>query len=630
MGIAANHSFPQGDARHRWKTSFPRDKWQVGGVDLVIFLMIGICAVASWAGIAPRVGGVDVLALTAVLAGGIPLYREARNDLVARKMTREVSMTIAIVATLAIREFSAAAFLLVFVLVARIGEELTMDRGRKALGSPLQQIPERTLVRRNGELLELPAADVLPGEVVVIGPDAGIPVDGIVVQGHSTVDQSSITGESRPVGKAPGSAVFAGTTNYSGTLEIRAHQLGHNTVLGRIVDANQEAASRRPPLHRLAERCTGWLVYFALASGTGIFVATHDARSAVVALIMAGAYGITTTASLAYLGALGRAARVRALTKDGRDLEELGTIDTLILDQTASFTFREPYVTAITPCPGEDPSVVLRLAATAVRPLEDPVARAILQEAARQKIIPGDPQAVAYRPGEGVRATWNGGEILVGTTAFLQNVQNLASQMQTLPDPSGEVLIAYRGGLLGALAVSDVVSPNSKEAIARVQAMGIDTILLTEEGCETAEGKARQLGVREVAVGLPAQEKRKRELIRSGKRFAVVGNGAASGFWAEATVRIAVASPTDFAQVDSGVVLLSNDLTDCAELVYTARGLRSTVRFSMVGISLLAGLGAALGAMNLVTPLAAAVVRLIAEIALILNSVRLLPLPGRR
>ena len=212
MGIVANHSVPQADVASAGETAGqPVNHRRVERVDLVIFALVGIAALVTWARIVPRVYGIDVLALTAVVGGGYSVFREALENLMSRRMTMELSMTLALAAALAIREFSTALFILFFVLGAEALEELTVERGRKAIHSLLTLLPKRALVRRNGEVLELPLGEVRVGDIVLIRPAGEIPVDGVVVLGHSTVDQSSITGESKPVEKVLRSTVFAGT-----------------------------------------------------------------------------------------------------------------------------------------------------------------------------------------------------------------------------------------------------------------------------------------------------------------------------------------------------------------------------------------------------------------------------------
>jgi heavy metal translocating P-type ATPase len=626
MGIATNHSLPQAGVASAPESGPERGHSE--RVDLFIFALVGIAAAVSWAGILPRINGTDLLAVTAVLGGGYPVFREALENLVARRMTMELSMTIALAAALAIREFSTALFILFFVLGAEILEGLTVDRGRKAIQSLLGLLPKRALIRGNGGLEEVPIDRVRPGQIVVIRPAAEIPVDGIVLLGHSTVDQSSITGESKPVEKIAGSTVFAGTTNHSGMLEVRTTSLGRDTVFGRIIDAVEKAEHSRAPVQKLADRLAGWLVYFALAAALGTLLLTHNIRSTIAVIIVAGACGIAAGTPLALLGAIGRAAQGGAIVKGGRSMEALGTIDTVVLDKTGTLTFGEPYVVGIMTCPGIDPSTVVQMAAVAERPSEHPLARAVLKEASRLRVPVDEPDAFQYTPGKGVRSVWQGGEILVGNTALLSDLDDFPSQLRALPEDAGEVLVAYRGRLIGALRTEDVLRPEAVEAVTRIRDMGMEALLLTGDRQAVAAKVARQLGVREfVAELLPEQKlERVQQLIRSGKRVAMVGDGINDApAITEATVGIAMGSGTDLARHSAGVLLLGNDLVDCAELLNLARRCRRIILFNFCGTLVVDAIGVALAAVAILSPLLAAVVHVSSEMAFILNSARLVP-----
>ena len=597
-------------------------------MDVVIFALVGLVGAISWLGLVPRVHGIDLVAVAAVIGGGFPVFREALENLICRRMTMELSMTIALAAALAIREFSPAVFILFFVLAAEFLEELTVDRGRRAILDLLSLLPKKALVRRDGDVREVPIAEVRLGDIVVIRPAAEIPVDGVVVVGHSTVDQSTITGESRPVEKIVGSAVFAGTTNHSGVLEVRTKRLGRNTVFGRIIDAVEKAERSRAPIQKLADRLAGWLVYFALGSALATFIITHNARSAIAVVIVAGACGIAAGTPLAVLAAIGRAAQRGAIVKGGRYMEALGAIDTVVLDKTGTLTFGEPYVVAVTPCSGDDPAHLLQLAAIAERPSEHPVAKAILKEAARLKVPLSEPESFEYVPGKGVRAQWNGEEILAGNTALLNGIVNLDSQLRTLPDGGGDILVASRGRLIGALRTDDVLRPEAMVAVGRIHAMGINTILLTGDRRQVAAEVAHQLGVREFDGELLPEEKldRIRKMIAAGKRVAMVGDGINDApALAEATVGIAMGSGTELARQSAGVLLLGNDLADCAELLAIARRCRRIIYFNVAGTLIVDALGVALAAIGILTPLLAAMVHVSSEVAFILNSARLLP-----
>jgi Cd2+/Zn2+-exporting ATPase/Cu+-exporting ATPase len=629
MGTADSFSIPQPELAG--EALEPGSHDHAGRTDVVVFALVGLSAAVSWSGIVPRVAGIDWLAVAAVLGGGWTVFHEAIENLLERRMTMELSMTLALVAALAIREFSTALFILFFVLGAEILEEMTVNRGRQAIRELLALLPKKAIVRRGGELVEVAISEVHAGDLVVIRPASEIPVDGIVLAGHSTVDQSSVTGESMPVEKLPGALVFAGTTNHTGRLEVRTERVGLDTAFGRIVDAVEKAERSRAPVQKLADRLAGWVVYFALTSALATFLVTHNIRATIAVIIVAGACGIAAGTPLAVLGAIGRAARGGAVVKGGRSMEALGTVDTVVLDKTGTLTFGEPYVTAVIPYPGEDPDRVIRLAAIAERPSEHPLGKAINQEAARWGIIVSDPDSFEYLPGRGVRCAWNGGEILVGNRALLSENADLETQLRRMPEAASEVLVAFRGQLVGALRFEDVLRPEAVEAVSRFKAMGLKPVLLTGDRSRVAERVARQLGVEDFAADLLPQDKLERvaNLIRSGRRVAMVGDGINDApALAQATVGIAMGSGTDLARHSAGVLLLGNSLVDCADLLETARRCRRIILFNFAGTLAVDLAGVALAATGILTPLVAAMLHVASEMAFILNSARLVPAGG--
>jgi len=305
-----------------------------------------------------------------------------------------------------------------------------------------------------------------------------------------------------------------------------------------------------------------------------------------------------------------------------------GHIDTVVLDKTGTLTFGEPYVVSVTPCAHTDAATVVQLAAIAERPSEHPLAKAVLKEAARLKVPVPEPDTFKYLPGKGVRAFWEGGEILVGNSALLSGIADMVSQLRSLPEEGGDVLVAYRGRLVGALRTEDVLRPEAVEAVARIRQMGMQAMLLTGDRGRIAQEIARRLGVREFGSDLLPEQKleRVRELIRGGKRVAMVGDGINDApALAEATVGIAMGSGTDLARHSAGVLLLGNDLVDCAELLKTARRCRRIILFNFSGTLVVDAVGVVLAAMGVITPLLAAVVHVSSEMAFILNAARLVP-----
>jgi len=238
-------------------------------------------------------------------------------------MTMELSMTIALVAALVVGEFFTALVIALFVLAAEVLEGLTVGRGRRAIEELVNLLPRSGTVRRDGKVSELPITEIRVGDRLLINPGSRIPADGTVLDGHSFVDQASITGESMPVEKTPGALLYAGTINQSGALEIRADRLGHDTTFGKIIEAVERAERSRAPIQRTADRLAGYLVYFALGAAAITLLITHNARSTISVIIVAGACGIAAGTPLAVLGAIGRAAREGSIIKGGLFLELL-------------------------------------------------------------------------------------------------------------------------------------------------------------------------------------------------------------------------------------------------------------------------------------------------------------------
>src|SRR5579872_4727810 len=277
-------------------------------LDAARVVFVALAASAVWFHLWEPFHRVSVIGLAAALIGGYPIFKEAFENIIERKMTMELSMTIALVSALAIGEFFTALVITGFVLAAEVLEGLTVGRGRRAIQSLLDFLPRTVAVRRNGQILEVPSNQLQVGETVIVKPGGHIPVDGIVLSGRSFVEQAAITGEAMPVEKAQGDAVYAGTMNQSGALEIGARKLGRDTTFGRIVEAVERAEKSRAPIQKTADRLAGYLVYFALGAAILTFIITHNVRSTISVVIVAGACGIAAGTPLAILGAIGRAA----------------------------------------------------------------------------------------------------------------------------------------------------------------------------------------------------------------------------------------------------------------------------------------------------------------------------------
>ena len=246
--------------------SDPEHGERLGWADLSRVGFVALCAAAVWFGLWEPFPRVSVIGLIGTALGGWPIFREAWENLRDRRMTMELSMTLALLAALVIGQFFTALVITTFVLVAEILEGLTVGRGRRAIRELLDRLPATATVRRAGAVREVPSSDLRVGEVVLVAPGGHIPVDGTVRGGHSFVDQATITGESLPIEKVAGTIVYAGTINQSGALEIQVDRMGRDTTFGKIIDAVERAEKSRAPIQGIADRLAGYLVYFALGA----------------------------------------------------------------------------------------------------------------------------------------------------------------------------------------------------------------------------------------------------------------------------------------------------------------------------------------------------------------------------
>jgi Cd2+/Zn2+-exporting ATPase/Cu+-exporting ATPase len=597
--------------------------------ELARVIFVALASAAVWWRLWEPFEKVSVIGLAAALIGMFPILKEALEAVGERRMTMELSMTIAIGAALAIGQFFTALVIILFVLIAEILEEMTVGRGRRAIKDLLDFLPRHATVHRHGTSQEISVSEIELGDVVIIKPGSRIPVDGEVLSGNSFVDQSTITGESMPVEKIAGTHVFAGTINQSGSLEVRTRGLGRDTAFGKIIDAVEAAEKSRAPIQRTADKLAGYLVYFALVCAALTLVITHDLRSTISVVIVAGACGIAAGTPLAILGGIGRAAREGAIVKGGLYLEILSGIDTVVLDKTGTLTFGDPEITDICPAPGIKESAVLEAAAIAEQVSEHPLAKAILKKASEVSLPIVEPTHFSYEPGMGVVCSLNGEEIIAGNKLlFAKRGIEVDGFGKTSGDAS-EILISRGGCLLGTLHVADRLRPEAAAAVAELKQMGIGVVLLTGDAESIAQTVGRQLAIDQVKAGLLPHQKVEwiKSLISQSKKVAMVGDGVNDApALIEANVGIAMGSGTDVARESAQIMLLGNDLMKFVETLKIARRCRRVIMTNFTGTLLVDGVGVGLAAFGLLNPLLAAFIHVTSELAFILNSATLLPM----
>jgi len=592
--------------------------------DLARTLFVASCAIALLGGLAGPWPAVPVVAVLGLVVGCWPILAEAWVDIRHRRMSMELSMLIAIVAAAAVGEWSTALVVTVFVLAAEILEDLSMDRGRDALTDLMSFLPSAVQVRDGDQVCMVPLDELRVGQTVVVSPGGRVPVDGTVVAGRSSLDQSRITGESMPVDVAVGDRVYAGSVNQVGAVEVAAEKVGAQSSYGQIIDAVRAAQASQAPVQHVADRLAAYLVYLALGGALLTYLITRDVTATISVVIVAGACGIAAGTPLAVLGAIGRAARTGAFIKDGTHLEVLSAVDTIIFDKTGTLTEGRPEVVGITPGPGHTEQDVLTAAAAAELYSEHPLGQAIIARARGLRL--SRPESFDYEPGRGLSAHVDGRLIEVGNATLVPG-----APAHTKADPqqshSTSVHVAIDGQFVGTIYLADTVRSSARQCVDDLHAMGLRVVMLTGDSQATGNAIGAQVGIEDVRADLlPADKLAAINTEQAaGHTVAMIGDGINDApALARADVGIAMGSGTEVARQSADIVLISSDLSDLTSAVRVAHRTRRIVMTNFAGTIAIDLVGMALAAFGMLGPVLAAIIHVGSESAFILNSARLI------
>jgi len=485
--------------------------------------------------------------------------------------------------------YESAGMLASFVLLGHWFEMRARGGANDAVRTLLDLAPPKAVVVRDGEPVEVPTAEVEVGDLLLIRPGSKVPVDATVEEGDSQVDESTVTGESLPVKKAPGDQLIGATINKNGTLRARATAVGSDTALAQVVKLVQEAQSSKAPGQRLADRAAFWLVLVALLGGTLTFVAWYvvigrDVQESllfaitIVVITCPDALGLATPTAIMVGTGLG--AKRGILFKNAIALEQAAALDTVVFDKTGTLTRGEPQVVDIATADGVDEDEVLRLVAAAEGDSEHPLAHAIVEAAKARDLQP--PRAATFEaiPGHGLLATVDGHHVAIGNAALLEaqgiSRDGLASRSDEMAgEGRTSVQVAIDDRAVAVIAIADAPRETSAEAIRSLRELGVRAVMLSGDSQATAERIAAQLGIDEViAEVLPADKAAKiKELQRHGRRVAMVGDGVNDApALAQADVGIAIGAGTDVAVETADVVLMRSDPLDVATAITISRG----------------------------------------------------------
>ncbi|MDR3485959.1 MAG: heavy metal translocating P-type ATPase [Bradyrhizobium sp.] len=544
--------------------------------------------------------------------------------------------------------FEAAAVITVLVLLGQVLELRARARTSGAIRALLGLAP-KTARRIGGQGDEDVAIDAIAiGDRLRVRPGEKIPVDGIVTEGSSFVDESMVTGESMPVSKAVGARAIGGTVNQGGGLIVRADRIGRDTMLARIVDMVARAQRSRAPIQRLADRVAGWFVPAVIAAAVLAFAAwmtfgpeprfTFGLVAAVTVLIIACPCALGLATPMSIMVGIGRGAHSGILIRDAEALEQFERIDTIVLDKTGTLTEGKPRVVSIIPADGFEEDQLLRLAAGVERGSEHPLARAILQAASDRKLSPGEVRDFASPSGKGATATVDGNAVALGNAMLMNELKiataDLDSAAETArQDGATAIFVAVAGRAAGIIAIADPVKPSARRALQALRHDGLRIVMLTGDNPTTARAVAKTLGIDEVEAGILPERKSEvvQRLRHEGRRVAMVGDGVNDApALAAADVGVAMGGGTDVAIESAGVTLLTGDLIGIVRArrlsVATMHNIRQNLAFAFLYNA--AGVPIAAGVLYpvfgiLLSPMVGAAAMALSSVSVIANALRL-------
>jgi Cd2+/Zn2+-exporting ATPase/Cu+-exporting ATPase len=566
--------------------------------------------------------------LAIVVAAALPIFRNVVRAALRLQVTSHTLMTVGMLAALLIGEWATAGVVVFFMHVSTYAESFTTGSARKAVKDLMAMAPQTARVERDGAEQVLPVDDIEAGDTVIVRPGEKIPVDGEVIAGQATVDQSTITGESMPVEAASGSHVFAATIARLGSLRIRAARIGADTTFGRVVKMVEEAEAHRADVQRFADRFSAYYLPVVAALAALTFLIRHDPLATAAVLVVACSCSFAIATPVAVLASVGASAKRGLLVKGGKYLELLARADVLLIDKTGTLTLGRPQITDVIPMNGMKASEVLGLAASAERYSEHPLAEAVRIAARTENVTLLEPESFEAVPGMGVRAYINGGQVVVGNRRMIPSAVSLPVVSELEKQGKTLLFVSRDGEVVGILCASDTLRPEVPEALAQVRALGARRIeLLTGDNERAAAALASDLGVDYRANLLPEDKIAVvKEYQAQGRIVVMVGDGVNDApALAQADVGIAMgAAGTDIAIEAAHVALMREDWTLVPQVFRIARHTMGVVKMNLAFTAVYNLTGLSLAALGFLPPVLAAAAQSLPDLGILANSARLL------
>ena len=579
--------------------------------------------------------GADYSFLVSAVVGGFPVFKLAVTNILRDfDLTAGVMVSVAMIAALIVGEYGAMALVAFMMVIGEALEDFTRERADQALKELNALVPAMVTIRIDSMDTEVPIRRVRKGDIALVRPGGRVPVDGVIVEGGASVDQSSITGESMPIDKTIGEVVYAGTLVSSGAISIEVENVGETTSLGKMIHLVEEAQSTQAPVQRIANRYANFFAPVAIVIAGITWMVTGEPLRGVTMLVAICPCSLVLATPTAIVAAIGNTARNGVLVKHGSAMEQVGKVDVVAFDKTGTVTFGEPVVTGIHPLNGFSEDDFLRITASAERSSEHLLARAIIKEATERGLELHTPEGFESLAGHGISAFVDGKLVSIGEKMLEEkNISLDGAELGGIEVSKAEgytvMPVALDGSVAGFITVADTVRPESAKAMEDLRKLGITkTLLITGDSKIVGEKVGRELGVSETYTEVLPERKLAiiRELQSEGHKVAYIGDGVNDApALAAADVGIAMGSVgTAVAMETADVVLLTDEIGQVPYLIELSQATMTNIRTNII-ISMTIVFGSvAASALGLFGPVIGAIMHEVAAVPVIANAATLI------
>ncbi len=591
----------------------------------------GLFLIISWLGLLKSILPFDP-ALISIVISGTPILLEAAEGLITKfDLKANVLVSIALIASVAIGEYFAAGEIAVIMMIGEILEDRTVRKSRESIKKLIQLTPQIARIMTPAGEKEISIEHVNVNDIILVKPGESIPIDGVIIKGHTSINQSIITGESMPVDKTTGDEVFVGTLNQLGAIEIKATKVGEDTSLAKLIRLVKGSEDKKAPVVRTTDRVATVIVPLAVLASIITYLLTRDITRLVTILVVFCPCALVLATPTAIMAGIGNASRKGILIKSGEALENAGRMDTIAFDKTGTVTSGNPEVIDIISLSNDyNKKTILLLASSTEKFSEHPLGKAIYAKAKENSLNVIDPQKFKMELGKGVTALINDKKVIVGNQTLIKATEEQTQLINSYENQGKTVLmVAVENSLIGLITISDKIKNKSIETIQQLKEMGINEILLlTGDNKNAAHSIAKQVGINNVyAEQLPEGKVHVIEnQLKDNKKVCMIGDGINDApALAISDVSVAMgALGADVAIETADIALMSDDISKIPELIDLSKKVMGTININIAAPILINFIAIILAAFGIIGPVAGALIHNLGSVLVVANSSRLI------